>query len=366
MDSSAKTSGFNTSGGWSWPEEVRNRSAASPTDAGNSASSSAPDPPDQAPNDASPPNEKSEPKHYKPRTCRICLETVQPTYQPPSTHLPSYLQGSPNVTYVSEEGGRLLRPCKCKGSQRHVHEGCLQEWRHADPSYGARNFWQCPTCGFKYRLERVKWGRWISSKVAQLMLTVAIFLSAVFLLGFIADPIISAYTDPVGSIMDGIFGEDDYSPRFDTRFNDRRWEHELGEKSGWVEHFLKGFASLGVLGFLKMLWGLSPLNWLNLRGGGIFSGGRVRMGNTGRARAANVSWLVLLIGVCTFLFVSAGRRGALSIGCKLTDGRLFGKVFVHCHGAFSRKLANALWTCLLHLVRRKMTMSDYQLYGCKE
>lgn len=104
------------------------------------------------------------PRHWCPRTCRICLEVVQPNFNWPENaeNLPNAYQSKPTVTYDSEDG-RLIRPCKCKGSSKYVHEGCLQRWRHADPGYGRRNYWQCPTCGFQYQLERLRWGRWISS-----------------------------------------------------------------------------------------------------------------------------------------------------------------------------------------------------------
>ena len=72
-------------------------------------------------------------------------------------------QSRPKVIYESEDGGRLLRPCKCKGTAKYVHEGCLQAWRHADPGYARRNFYQCPTCGYKYRLQRLGWGRFVTS-----------------------------------------------------------------------------------------------------------------------------------------------------------------------------------------------------------
>ena len=109
---------------------------------------------------------QSSTRRYPPRTCRICLEVVNPTYQEPSPNIPGILNPTPTVAYISSDpqAGRLIRPCKCKGSSRFVHEGCLQQWRHADPAYGKRNYWQCPTCGFKYRLERMKWANWISSK----------------------------------------------------------------------------------------------------------------------------------------------------------------------------------------------------------
>lgn len=101
-------------------------------------------------------------RFWPPRQCRICLETVQPTYHTPSEHLPGIFQGAPNVTYESEEG-RLIRPCKCKGSSKYVHEGCLQAWRYSDRSMGRRTYWQCPTCGFQYRLARMGMGRVVAS-----------------------------------------------------------------------------------------------------------------------------------------------------------------------------------------------------------
>jgi RING-variant domain len=112
-----------------------------------------------------PPTPPNRPKQYGPRTCRICLETVLPTFEPASSGLPNVFQPQPSVSYISEDpdSGRLIRPCKCKGSSRYVHERCLQTWRHADPNYGRRNYWDCPTCGFRYRLERVWIGRWVSS-----------------------------------------------------------------------------------------------------------------------------------------------------------------------------------------------------------
>lgn len=224
-------------------------------------------------------------RHYPPRECRICLETVLPTYEPPPENLPGFLHPKPRVVYESSdpELGRLLRPCKCKGSSRYVHEGCLQSWRHADPGYSKRNFWQCPTCGFQYRMERLRWSRWISSTVTQLTLTLGILLITIFLLGFVADPIINLYVDPV-----------------DTLYRNEYWEPSTGmpdDASSWIEHFAKGFTSLGLLSLVKTLLGSVPWQ-LWVRGSAI--NGR----NTGRNRAASMSWIMVLIGVVTFLIVS--------------------------------------------------------------
>ncbi|GES64027.1 RING finger domain protein [Aspergillus terreus] len=234
------------------------------------------------------PNEEPEAprKHYPPRMCRICLETVLPTVVPPSENLPDFLQAKPRVVYESSdpELGRLLRPCKCKGSSRYVHEGCLQAWRHADPGYGKRNYWHCPTCGFQYRLDRLKWAHWIGSTLAQLALTVVILICTVFLLGFVADPILNYYLDPVGAIYSDILEPDPVLPADET--------------SSWVEHFAKGLASLGVLSFIKAMFALSPWNFFNTRSSVVFGNGRT----TGRNRVASISWMVILVGVVTFLW----------------------------------------------------------------
>lgn len=246
-------------------------------------------------------------KHYPPRTCRICFETVLPTYHPPSPNLPQMLQGSPRVTYESDDpaSGRLIRPCKCKGSSRYVHEGCLQQWRHADPSYGTRNYWQCPTCGFKYRLERMSWGRLISSTTTQITLTLSILFLTMFLLGFVADPIINLYVDPYNTLYTGDLLEP-------ITVNDLTAQ---GEPATWLEHFMKGLASLGMLSFIKVLFALGPLQYWNLRSSGLL-GTTVRAQNTGRDRAASISWVVLLIGVGTFLWV--GRTLHLVLSSSLT------------------------------------------------
>jgi hypothetical protein len=108
-------------------------------------------------------NRRRQPKTWKPRTCRICLETVDPTFHPPSpSELGGIFSAGPRVSYDSE-GGRLISPCKCKGSSKYVHEKCLQLWRYSDSSTGMRNFYTCPTCRFSYRLARLEWGQVISS-----------------------------------------------------------------------------------------------------------------------------------------------------------------------------------------------------------
>ncbi|KAF2479226.1 hypothetical protein BDY17DRAFT_305199 [Neohortaea acidophila] len=230
--------------------------------------------------------------HYPPRQCRICLDVVHPTFytpEPLSTSLPASLHPKPQVSYTSPpgDGGRLLRPCKCKGSQKYVHEDCLSAWRMQDPLQ-KRNYWQCPTCQYKYQLQRLTWGSWISSTTAQIGLTVVIFVTAMFALGFVADPIINLYLDPVETIATA------GGPTGSLFFED--------EPATWTEHFIKGLASLGLLGFAKFLLTLSPWHWFNMRGTGVYVGGGGRAGTTGRDRLSQLSWFTIVVGIVTFLY----------------------------------------------------------------
>lgn len=277
-------------------------------------------------------------KHWPPRTCRICLETVGPTFHPPPDKVPGMFQSPLSVTYESPdpETGRLLRPCKCKGSSKYVHESCLQAWRHADPEYGKRNYWQCPTCGFRYRLERMQWGRWISSTATQIILTCFIFFMALFVMGFVADPIINLYVDPYS-----VFSSAPLS-KVGTRLEPMLTEDDV---TSWTEHFIKGLASLGLLGFVKVLFALSPWQWWNIRTSGIMNGGG-RSGNTGRDRLASISWVVVIIGITTFLWVCmmpASRclakltsySGCLQ-SCPRMESPDFGESWRESHGCCSR------------------------------
>ena len=302
------STGFMASPEWRWPQDVREDppppgtsampgsfQAAKPlrtSDASQPGQSDA-HKNDQNPNPAShaAPNPQ---RHWPPRTCRICLDVVNPTFHPPSENVPAIFQASPSVTYdsVDPEAGRLLRPCKCKGSSKYVHEGCLQAWRHADPDYGKRNYWQCPTCGFRYRLERMQWGRWISSTTTQIVLTISIFLLTLFLMGFVADPIINLYVDPLSILSSAPLSR--VGAKIEPLLTD-------DDEPTWTEHFVKGMASLGLLGFVKVIFALSPWHWLNVRSSGIVRGGQ--SGNTGRDRLASISWIVVIIGVVTFLWV---------------------------------------------------------------
>lgn len=94
----------------------------------------------------------------------------------------------------------------------------------------------------------------------------------------------------------------------------------------WLEHFVKGLASLGLLGFAKFIFTLSPFQWWNVRGSGIMGGGRT--GATGRERMQQISWIAVLVGVVTVLVVGIASIYNSQVPL-LTLSRQFGKVCVH-------------------------------------
>lgn len=278
---------------WGWPSGLD----AQEEDRNDTPTATAPVADEQAPGTAGTPDASSpgptptqRQRHYRPRTCRICLEVVNPVTDIDDSLAGRVFSSKTRVRYVSEdpELGRLLSPCKCKGSQKYVHEGCLQAWRNASP-LSDRNYWRCPTCHFEYRLQRLRWGRWLSSKLLRGGLTLFIMLVTIFFLGFVADPIINMWVDPLGSLAGTLLDVELEEPVLTA-----------DESASWAAHFAKGFLSLGLLGFLKTMFVMSPWNWLNLRFGG---GGRRRRG-TGRDRIEQVNWALVVIGVLTFLGVS--------------------------------------------------------------
>jgi len=227
------------------------------------------------------------PRHrpYRPRTCRICLEVVGPTIVDEPEGIGAFLRREPRVRYESpeEDGGRLFSPCKCKGSQKYVHEGCLQAWRNAGPR-NDRNSWKCPTCGFEYKLERLVWGRMLSRPLVRVSLTLSIMVLTVFLLGFVGDTVIDLWLDPFGTIQETVMGDG-----VEVRYDD-------DEEGDWLDHFLKGFLSLGLLGFVKTLWTMNPIYyWMNR--------GRARQRGGGRDRIEGLNLAVVIVGVFTFLGV---------------------------------------------------------------
>lgn len=104
---------------------------------------------------------------------------------------------------------------------------------------------------------------------------------AVFILGFVADPIIDMYLDPWSYIYP-------FSSSRPEAFDVEE------DKPTWTEHFLKGFTSVGIISFLKVFLS-NPFSWFRTSIGGS------SRGRTGRDRYEQISWIVIMIGLFTFL-----------------------------------------------------------------
>lgn len=132
----------------------------------------------------------------------------------------------------------------------------------------------------------------LSSRWAQAALTLVVVVIGIFILGFIADPILDLWFDPVGTISDTVTSV--VSDVEATR------PSPYQEPDTWTEHFAKGFFSLGFVGFVKSIIAMGPWQWLHVRTSGLLgSGGRQR--GTGRARMNNFNLLFVAIGAFTFL-----------------------------------------------------------------
>ena len=116
------------------------------------------------------------------------------------------------------------------------------------------------------------------------------------------------YVDPYDTILHG------GRPRGSYIFED--------EDASWVEHMTKGIASLGLVGFAKFFFTLSPFQWFNLRIGGR---GRTSMGGNGRDRLEQIGWLTIMIGVITATYAiwklvrAWSRRTLESAGERVLD-----------------------------------------------
>lgn len=146
-----------------------------------------------------------------------------------------------------------------------------------------------------------------------------ILFFVVFFLGFVADPLVGLYVDPWSYLTPWASSRSEYY-------------YEDDEPSGWIEHFIKGFTGMGVIGFLKVIIA-SNFSYFRLGGG--------RGRNTGRDRYEQVSWIIILIGVSTFLVVCFLLPDLKKIS---NHHRQYGRAFEPGVVAHSKKQENESWT----------------------
>jgi len=187
------------------------------------------------------------------RVCRICL-------------------GGVNDIPLS---GKLISPCKCKGSMKYVHINCLNEWRLN--SANKSSYYQCDQCKYKYHFQRTKFAKILSNKLTLLFITFIITYLYIFFTGFILKSIIQLKNYKIGTME---------FPKI-SFFN-------LGK-----EHHFYGFFVIGIFGALKMtyryIFDISTLtnNFIRL----------TRSGNSKNRKDDELTIIILLIiGCIKFMF----------------------------------------------------------------
>ncbi|KAJ3065245.1 hypothetical protein HDU98_011386 [Podochytrium sp. JEL0797] len=120
------------------------------------------------------------PQTQPPRYCRICFSSDTPDPEQDALDNPDN-EPMPDL-------GRLISPCKCKGTMKYVHLSCLNEWRKRTVNNSSH--FQCDQCKFKYTFERTKWAMVLRNGVLLMGMTVVAYLLLVILCGFLAKGII--------------------------------------------------------------------------------------------------------------------------------------------------------------------------------
>jgi len=120
----------------------------------------------------------------------------------------------------------------------------------------------------------------------------------------VGDRLIDLYADPWASTssfwgIPGFFFGSGYSYGYGYGFQSQDYRKPLfnKERTTFTEHMLRGFTSLGLLGFAKVLF-VVPRGWLQVGGQ---TNGRPAAG--GRDRVSQLMWVVVIVGVIQFLVV---------------------------------------------------------------
>ncbi|KAI9339702.1 hypothetical protein BDR26DRAFT_862147 [Obelidium mucronatum] len=172
------------------------------------------------------------------RTCRICF-CSEDSEDDDGNQEP--LDNDPAIDL-----GRLISPCKCKGSMKYVHLSCLNEWRKVTANNNS--FFKCDQCNYEYHFERTKWAHVLRNNLLITFLAILTFSTLVLFAGFLAKFFIWAFLR--GSIAELMqISADDLEDDFDVlvhRFlTDETllsWYHV-----NWV-HLTAGLALVGLLG----------------------------------------------------------------------------------------------------------------------
>lgn len=123
--------------------------------------------------------------------------------------------------------GKLLSPCRCRGTSRYVHQGCLKRWRAASANSGeltthsetsgesvqvnqadlnlAASFYECDQCKYRYQFRRTRIASLVTHPATLLSVTCILFTMLIYVAGFMANRMIAIAERRAmsGSMFDG-------------------------------------------------------------------------------------------------------------------------------------------------------------------
>eukprot|EP01114_Cavostelium_apophysatum_P009945 TRINITY_DN23276_c0_g1_i1.p1 TRINITY_DN23276_c0_g1~~TRINITY_DN23276_c0_g1_i1.p1 ORF type:complete len:247 (-),score=27.00 TRINITY_DN23276_c0_g1_i1:552-1292(-) len=87
------------------------------------------------------------------------------------------------ICHGGEDDGKLISPCKCKGSIKYVHIECLDRWRQT--SSNSQSYFQCENCHYKYNFSRPSYAQLMKSKIVLHVVTLLLLVFAVIICGYL-------------------------------------------------------------------------------------------------------------------------------------------------------------------------------------
>lgn len=78
---------------------------------------------------------------------------------------------------LSDDNSRLFRPCRCNGTNRYIHEKCLNTMRLSDPKWAKI----CPTCNYTYKFKGVRFVKFITHPLFITFLTLFLITGSLYI-----------------------------------------------------------------------------------------------------------------------------------------------------------------------------------------
>ncbi|KAF9360943.1 hypothetical protein BGX26_006937 [Mortierella sp. AD094] len=205
--------------------------------------------------------------------------------------------------------GRLISPCLCKGSMKYVHVECLNAWRARSPK--RESHYKCDTCKYSFSFRRTSFARYLAHPLTVFVLTIIVFVAAVFAAGFAMKLLLYLLMDEPQEFIYPV-DIDDYEDDELVQLKESVVIFKTPDSLRAVfridkTHMVFGSFFVSIIGFLQLL--LSTI-WMG-GGGGVFriggfglGGGRRRGARGERQREAGIGGILMIVILIFGLFKS--------------------------------------------------------------